>query len=276
MDTHDSQHDKQFVGSVAKAVRILSCFRQDVPLLGNQELSSYCGMPKSTVSRFTYTLTKLGCLEFDGRYEKYRLGARIASLGHAMVAGYDVAAYLQPHMQRLANRFDCLVTLGAYENDSIVCLASAHGSTAGAPVVDPGMHVSAFRTAMGRAYLASCGRLERQRIIDRVARQRPTHARELEQTVQRAVNEYARRGYCSTIEGWRKGRNGLAVPLFLKGYGRRLVLGCGVDLRALAPESITGELSTFLLQIANDIEVAFERARGGGGRRAGTTLDRRG
>lgn len=262
MASNQADQDKQFIASVAKAVQILSCFRQATPLLGNQEIATRCGMPKSTVSRFTYTLTKLDCLEIDGRYEKYRLGARIASLGHAMVAGYDIATYLQPNMQSLATEMNCLVTLGAYEESSIVCLASARAPTSTAPAVASGMHVSAFGTAMGRAYLACCGHLERQRILERATRRKPDQAGELEKLVASAVSEYSKRGYCTTIEGWRRGQNGIAVPLYLRNYGRRLVLGCGGPSREVSPERVFGDLSVQLLAAANDIEVAFEQRVG--------------
>lgn len=263
----EREHDRQFVASVAKAVQILSCFRQATPLLGNQELATRCAMPKSTVSRFTHTLTKLDCLELDTRYEKYRLGARIASLGHAMVAGYDIAERIRPFMQRLATTGNCLVTLGAYEDHSVICLASARGAHSKAPHVEPGMRVSAFSTGMGRAYLASCGRLERERILRQALSRRPEAAAELERSIARAVTEYGRRGYCTTIEGWRKGQNGVAVPLFLKRYGRRLMLGCGGPSREVTPEDVVGDLADAMLSVANEIEVLFERSTGTGRRR---------
>ena len=265
--THDL--DKQFVASVAKAIQILSCFRQHEPLLGTQDLATRCAMPKSTISRFTYTLTKLDCLELDTRYEKYRLGARIASLGHAMIAGYDIAERIRPFMQALATEGNCLVTLGAYEDHAIICLASARGPASRAPHVEPGMRVSAFSTGMGRAYLASCGRLERERILGQAIARRPEQAAELESSIARAVAEYGRRGYCTTIEGWRKGQNGMAVPLYLKRSGRRLMLGCGGPSREVTPEDVVGELATRMLSIANDVEVLFERSTGAIRRRPG-------
>ena len=124
------------------------------------------------------------------------------------------------------------------------------------------MHVSAFGTAMGRAYLASCGRLERVRILERATKRKPAQAESLEKLVSGAVSEYSRRGYCTTIEGWRRGQNGIAVPLYLKNYGRRLVLGCGGPSREVSPELVFGDLSRELLATANDIEIAFERRVG--------------
>jgi len=41
---------------------VLRCFTPLEPLLGNKEISVRTGLPKPTVSRLTYTLTKLGYL----------------------------------------------------------------------------------------------------------------------------------------------------------------------------------------------------------------------
>src|SRR5579864_6699801 len=54
--------DRHFVEALARGMELLACFRQKDGLLGNQELARRCKLPKSTVSRLTYTLTKLGYL----------------------------------------------------------------------------------------------------------------------------------------------------------------------------------------------------------------------
>ena len=53
------KEDRHFVEALARGLEILACFRQKDGLLGNQELARRCGLAKSTVSRLTYTLTKL-------------------------------------------------------------------------------------------------------------------------------------------------------------------------------------------------------------------------
>ncbi len=56
--------DRHFVTALARGLELLACFRHGDRMLGNQDLARRCGLPKSTVSRLTNTLTKLGYLVF--------------------------------------------------------------------------------------------------------------------------------------------------------------------------------------------------------------------
>jgi hypothetical protein len=56
------QHDRKFVIALARGLDVLRAFTSTETLLGNQEIANRAGLPKATVSRLTYTLTKLGYL----------------------------------------------------------------------------------------------------------------------------------------------------------------------------------------------------------------------
>lgn len=58
-----AKEDRHFVTALARGLEVLSAFRSRDRLLGNQELARRCGLPKSTISRLTYTLTREGYLE---------------------------------------------------------------------------------------------------------------------------------------------------------------------------------------------------------------------
>ena len=71
---HVGKQDRHFVTALSRGLDVLSCFRSGSRLLGNQDISERCSLPKSTVSRLTYTLTKLGYLHYVRESGKYRLG----------------------------------------------------------------------------------------------------------------------------------------------------------------------------------------------------------
>src|SRR5690606_5452262 len=56
------REDRQFVTALARGLEVLSCFRASNVALGNQDIARLCRLPKSTVSRLTTTLTRLGYL----------------------------------------------------------------------------------------------------------------------------------------------------------------------------------------------------------------------
>lgn len=189
------REDRQFIGALARGIQILSCFREDSPWLGNQEIASRCGLPKSTVSRFTYTLTKIDCLEFDGRSGKYRLGSRVLSLGRTMLAGFEVATHILPYMQRLAEATNALVTLSTCVDSTMVCVSAARSAACRAPSIEPGTHLSIATTALGRAYLASASRTERDRILKYLAKAKPTSWQGMQRNLEACFREYGKHGY---------------------------------------------------------------------------------
>ena len=78
--------NRDFVTSIARAFSILRAFRRGERSLGNKEIAQRTGLPKSSVARITYTLTKLGYLEYLSEEEKYS-SASACSPGAALPLG---------------------------------------------------------------------------------------------------------------------------------------------------------------------------------------------
>src|SRR5690606_851872 len=81
--------DRQFANALARGLEVLRCFTPGESLLGNKDISVRTGLPKPTVSRLTYTLTKLGYLQHDTWLGKYRLGPLVLSIGYPVLASMD-------------------------------------------------------------------------------------------------------------------------------------------------------------------------------------------
>jgi DNA-binding IclR family transcriptional regulator len=65
--------DRSFVVALSRGLDVLRAFRPNDGLLGNQEIAARTNLPKPTISRLTYTLTKLGYLTPVPRFDKYQL-----------------------------------------------------------------------------------------------------------------------------------------------------------------------------------------------------------
>src|SRR5258705_8961969 len=90
--------DRHFVTALARGLEVLACFRKGETLLGNQEIAARCGLPKSTVSRLTSTLTKLGYLHYGESAGKYRLGIALLALGTRMLGPLDLRPIAPPFL----------------------------------------------------------------------------------------------------------------------------------------------------------------------------------
>ena len=86
---------------VSRAFDVLRCFEGHEARLGNLEISNRCGLPRSTVSRLTHTLTRMGQLVYLPRDQKYRIGPSAVAMSTSMMRGLAVA---QPDPAAAAGR----------------------------------------------------------------------------------------------------------------------------------------------------------------------------
>jgi DNA-binding IclR family transcriptional regulator len=85
--------DRQVIQVVSRAFDILRCFEGRSVRLGNREIADRCGLPRSTVSRLTLTLTRIGQLIYLPQEQKYALGPHAIALGTSLLAeSWDKAA----------------------------------------------------------------------------------------------------------------------------------------------------------------------------------------
>ena len=95
--------DRQFVTALARGLAILRCYRTGEVYLSNQELARRSGLAKPTVSRLTYTLTRMAFLNYSPAREEYALGPGVLVLGHTYLTALKVREIAQPMMQALAD-----------------------------------------------------------------------------------------------------------------------------------------------------------------------------
>src|SRR5690349_2903455 len=79
--TEPDQGDRKFVAALARGLEVLRAFTPSEGILGNRDIAQRTGLPKPTVSRLTYTLTKLGYLSHIDRIGKYQLAPGALAIG---------------------------------------------------------------------------------------------------------------------------------------------------------------------------------------------------
>src|SRR5215472_10847453 len=134
--------DRHFVTALGRGLEVLASFRKGEALLGNQDIAARCGLPKSTVSRLTYTLSKLGYLHYVEEAAKYRLGTAVLTLGASMLAKLDVRNIARPLMEELATSAKVSSALGARDRLSMVYIESFYGYTPVSLAVEVGSRIS--------------------------------------------------------------------------------------------------------------------------------------
>lgn len=253
--------DRHFVTALARGLELLACFRAGDTLLGNQELAQRCGLPKSTVSRLTGTLMRLGYLENVNHSGKYRLGPAVLALGHAPLLGPAVRSAARGPMQALADATGAEVALGV--RTQLVMFYAEHCHSTRVPRsasgLGLGMRLPLNTSAAGRAWMAAQDTNTRRDLTAQIASRRPAEARRIEEDVEQAVNDYQRLGVACSFGDWRASVNAIARA-FAPGPGLpMLVVNCGGPAIGLAPEVLLADVRPQLIAAVARIEAALAR-----------------
>lgn len=250
--------DRQFVVALYRGLEILRCFRPSDGPLGNQDLAQRSGLPKATVSRLTYTLSKLGYLVYLEDSGKYRIGVPVLGLGYACLGGMKIRDTAQPYMDEIAEYAGngVVVALGGRDDLSMIYIACARSSGVVSLQLNVGSRISLARSGMGRAYLAGTDEAERA-VLMRQIRARAGEERwpRLEEEILRAVEEVRTRGFCTNIGEWHSEVNSIAVP-FRPPQSEMPVLAfnCGGPAYLLSRERLEQDLGPRLVEMTKKIQ----------------------
>jgi DNA-binding IclR family transcriptional regulator len=255
------KEDRHFVEALARGLELLACFRQKDGLLGNQELARRCGLAKSTVSRLTYTLTKLGYLTHVEEAGKYALGTATLSLASAMLGRLDIRKLARPLMQELADFSRCLVSLCSRDRLSMVYVDVARSSATVTLGLDTGSRIQIANSASGRAYLAVISDEQREEIMEGV-REVAEVSRwpALQRGVAKALLDYRGLGVCCSFGEWQKDINAIAVPVRPGSNLPHMVISCGGPAYNVSSEFLLDEVRPRLIALVTSLEVSVGTA----------------
>jgi DNA-binding IclR family transcriptional regulator len=214
--------DPRFNNALARGLAILRAFQLDQTLLGNVELAETTGLPKSTISRLTFTLTQLGYLRYREEFGKYELAAGVVGLAYPYLANMALPAIARPLMEELAAKSRTNIGLGVHEGLSILYLEYALGEANPNRRQRVGFRVPLVRTAMGRACIGAMRPEERRRLYEELAGFYRREWPALQQELDDAVAQVENKGYCIAAGTFQRSTNSVAVP-FVHNDGRTLM-----------------------------------------------------
>lgn len=253
----NAKEDRHFVTALARGLELLACFRSGDKALGNQELAERCQLPKSTVSRLTYTLTKTGHLDYVDSLGKYRLGSATLALGSAMLARLDVRQVARPLMQELADFSQGMVSLGMRDRLSMIYVENCRSQTALTLSLDVGSRIPLANTAMGRAILAEMRADERSQLLTQIQQADEAHWQTVAKEIQLSISEYQELGCCTSFGSWQKDVNAIAVA-FYPGNGMPPVsINCGGPAFTLSSSFLLAEVRPRLLDLVRRLKLSL-------------------
>lgn len=246
--------DRHFVTALARGLEVLASFRSGDGTLSNQEIAQRCRLPKSTVSRLTATLTRLGYLTIDEASGKYQLGIATLSLGVGMLAKLDIRQVARPLMQEVADFSQASVSLAVRDRLSMLYIENCRSRAALTLSLDVGSRVPIASSAIGRAYLAGAGGNERHEVIERVSELDPQTGEAIVRGLEAALADYDHHGCACSFGDWNPNVNAVAVSLKLGGRFPPMALNCGGPAFQLSPEFLLKEVRPRLQDVAQRLK----------------------
>ncbi|WP_428566506.1 IclR family transcriptional regulator [Ramlibacter sp.] len=255
----DTLEDRQFATTLARGLEILRCFTPEEPFLGNKELAERTGLPRPTISRFTYTLVRLGYLRHAMHSSKYQLGSAVVSLGYPMLARVRLRQVVRPAMNELADLLGCSVSMGVRDRLGIVYVETSRSRAVFAPQFsDIGRWLPIASSSMGHAYLVACDRAERESLLNEVRVKMPDLFKDYHRSIDRSLREFPRTGCCILQKHMDPAVRAVAVPLKRPVDGERLVFNCVSNVKQLRKGMLENEIGPRLVAMVKSLELALK------------------
>ncbi|MFD1796486.1 IclR family transcriptional regulator [Paracoccus aurantiacus] len=207
--------DRQFVTALARGLDILTSFGKTDRYLSNQEIAQRTGLARPTVSRLTYTLMKTGFLIRSDDSGEYRLGPKVLQLGFSALAATDISERFNDQMSELCRGPNPYITVALAERSGTraVYLAVRRSRQAVTLSIDVGARLPLFYSGIGRAILAGLSEEKQQAVLQKAIAEFPGQRERMERSLNQAVEDYERYGYCTSFGAWKPEINSIAAPL---------------------------------------------------------------
>lgn len=233
----EARDDPRFVTALSRGLELLRCFRKEDRGLGNQELADRVGLPKSTVSRLTYTLAAMGYLNYSFDTGRYALAPAVLALGFSALGGLAIRDVARPLLEKIADKTGVSTALAVPDQRTMVYIESCRGSHPLQLGIEVGSHIKMANSSMGRAYLAALDPETRERRVSALCAADPADAQAIRRGVAQALKEYEERGFVTSLSEWREEVNSVGVPLTLPG-GHYYAMNCGGSAQILTKENL--------------------------------------
>lgn len=244
---------------VSRAFDVLRCFEGHDTRLGNLEISNRCGLPRSTVSRLTHTLTRLGHLIYLPRDQKYRIGPSAVAMSASMMRGLDTRDFVRAQLHDVASDIPGTVGFLIPDRFHLVYLEYARSPAALGLNSVVGSRIAMGRTAAGHAYVAALDAASAAALLAEMERERPEDAAVLRPRMEADRHHLAQHGYVTACGLWSPHINGIAAPLWSPQYQTYAVVTIGVLAAMYDEQRLHSEVAPRLRDLVRGVGDALAR-----------------
>ncbi|WP_407150213.1 IclR family transcriptional regulator [Bradyrhizobium sp. ORS 86] len=249
--------DRNFVVALSRGLDVLRAFQPNDGLLGNQEIAARTNLPKPTVSRLTYTLTKLGYLTPVPKFEKYQLAPSAMALGYAALANLGVRHLSEPYREDVMRATGGAVAVGGRDRHSMIYFGqSRNGLTLGVQL-DVGSRIPIATTAMGRAYIWTLPPDERAALLRELRDHYGSRWAKMRDGIERSGEMVAKYGFAMSTGDWQNDVAAVGVGLKLNDGTGPYAFNCGAPAFRFTEDRLRNDIGPRLVAMVRNIEQAL-------------------
>ena len=249
--------DRSFVVALSRGLDVLRAFHPDEGLLGNQEIAARTNLPKPTISRLTYTLTKLGYLTPVPRFEKYQLAPSAMALGYAALANLGVRHLSEAYREELMRKTGGVVAVGGRDRHSMIYFGQSRNGPARGLQLDVGSRIPIATTAMGRAYIWALPPDERAALLRALREHYGSRWPKMRLGIERSGEMVARHGFAISAGEWQNDVHAVGVGLKLNDGTGTYAFNCGAPALRFTEDRLINDIGPRLVAMVRKIEAAL-------------------
>lgn len=244
--------DKRFANTLARGLNILRAFRPTDNGLSNMELSERTSIPRSTVSRLTFTLCTLGYLSHGRHHDRYRLGPASLALGNIASASFAFVEIANPIMQRLADDTGALVGVALQDVGEMLMVKTWR--PVGSPTIwlDVGYRMPMLRSSTGASFVGALSQSELELLGAKLV---DVDKAELADFHHKAREAIVSKGF-ALVSGearFTQSINAIAAPYRPSEFGEPVSILCGATAESLTETAIADTVGPALANAVREM-----------------------
>ncbi|SHH65906.1 IclR family transcriptional regulator [Pollutimonas bauzanensis] len=244
------KEDRHFVTALSRGLSVLRCFTAEHMELGTTDIARLVGLSQSTVWRLCHTLQKGGYLVPGKDPERLRVGPAVLALGCASLSQRGIAEVAAPEMARIANTFQCSLSIAARDGLQMLIM----GRETGSAVLKLNFHIGTAlrieRSAVGCAYLAAIGETERASLMEQIEKAYPDEWEANRRYIEESVQMYRDHGYVLNLRRYHPDVNALGVPIVSPNGRQVIAMNCGGTSSVISREQLEGPIAQAMKDLA--------------------------
>jgi IclR family pca regulon transcriptional regulator len=200
------------MGGLAKGLAIIEAFSPQRSRMTVSDAAQTSGTSRASARRCLLTLTKLGYLEFDGKY--FRPQPRLLALSAAYSGTRSLPQIAQPFLTAARDELHESISLAVLDRDAALFIARAEAERLVTTGISVGTRIDLYCSATGRVLLSGWDDKRLDAYFDRIRIEaRTRHALVKKTALREAVQKAARAGYATTDQELEIGLRSIAVPV---------------------------------------------------------------